>query len=332
MHVSIIWGCATPILSEHTGAGPDNSRSFCLRLDDHLITFSGNARTFYRIFLAFLHSLLPPNVLPRISLLTMTLRAAATHSVSGKDDTFYATFRGSHSRERRNIFLTHVLGLLSAMIGGTWLLTCACMTNRHVAQLVLTTDPDTLWKFLAGMGLVNMLLLWSIQGNLETGKLSELRALGGLALFTALESAMLAPWCVFLAQIGWGHLVVQAFGATLFLFTGLTMYAARAKQDVTRFRATAVLALQGLLLWSIWSWWTRNPEPVAMTVAAICLFSFFVMLHVQEACCQLPPTKANAVLATLRLYLDFINLFIKVLKVLVENKFKEQRNNSARRK
>jgi len=137
-----------------------------------------------------------------------------------------------------------------------------------------------------------------------------------LAAFTVVESILMAIPCSMFAAMGMVSLVIEAFAITTALFGGLTVYALLAKKDLTPLQGFCVLALDFMIVYSLAGLIFGFTQDLVILVAGASLFCLFVVIDVQVILTRLGPD--SAILGAITLYLDILNLFLKILSILAE--------------
>lgn len=136
-----------------------------------------------------------------------------------------------------------------------------------------------------------------------------------LLVFAFVNGIFLAPTIAFyLAGPGGGQVVFQAFGTTVFVFAGLTIYTMVSKKDFSflgSFLFSGLIALIGAEFLSAIFGWGSASMPLAFVGAVI--FSGLILFDTSRIM-KTVSTK-DYIGATLSLYLDFINLFLFLLQI-----------------
>ncbi|XP_006769688.1 PREDICTED: protein lifeguard 4 [Myotis davidii] len=129
--------------------------------------------------------------------------------------------------------------------------------------------------------------------------------------FTLLEALSVACVVTFYDV----YIILQAFVLTTAVFLGLTIYTLQSKKDFSKFGAGLfavlwILFLSGILRLFFYS------ETVELVVAAVgaLLFCGFIIYDTHSLMHRLSPEEY--VLAAINLYLDIINLFLHLLRLL----------------
>ncbi|CAD1808282.1 unnamed protein product [Candida parapsilosis] len=137
--------------------------------------------------------------------------------------------------------------------------------------------------------------------------------LGG---FTIFESFTLGIACAFVEST----VVIEAILLTMIIFIGLTLFAFQTKYDFISWQGTLGMILWGLIGWGFIMMFfpgSKGVENVYSFVGAI-VFSIYIIIDTQKIMktCHLD----DEVIATISLYLDIINLFLFILRLLNNNR------------
>jgi modulator of FtsH protease len=145
------------------------------------------------------------------------------------------------------------------------------------------------------------------------------RALPAMLLFTTVNGAMLSPLLFAIAQgyvDGTGPgLIYNALFLTILIFAGLTAYVFVSKKDFSYLGATLTIGLFlvfGAMLVNLFV--SSSSLDLALSIVIVILFSGFILVdtsRILKRSHEVPPT-----LAALSLYLDFINIFLALLRIL----------------
>merc|ERR1712232_1169113 len=120
-------------------------------------------------------------------------------------------------------------------------------------------------------------------------------------------------------------------GITLLIVAGLTIYAWTAKTDFTGLGPYLMAGLLAFILFgftlSIMSWFGLHMKPIAMAYhfCGVLLFSFFIIYDTQLILGEWGGHSEqfsvdDYCFAALNLYLDIINLFLQILRLLGEER------------
>ncbi|KAL7424507.1 hypothetical protein Q5752_000191 [Cryptotrichosporon argae] len=133
-----------------------------------------------------------------------------------------------------------------------------------------------------------------------------------LGVFTLFESLSIGLVTSFTES----RIVVQALLITLGVFTGLTLFTFQTKLDFSSLYPFLSAALFGLITTSLVSLFLPFNSSLDLFIAGFStlLFSGFVLYDTQMIMKRL--SVDEAILGALTLYLDFLNLFLSILRIL----------------
>ena len=140
---------------------------------------------------------------------------------------------------------------------------------------------------------------------------------GFVFTFCFISGITLFPAIAHYASIGGTSLIMTAFTVTTVAFAGLTFYAYTSKKDFSflgGFLFIGLLTLIGFSLVSLFTGGLGGGLGLAIAVLGVLIFSGYILYDISHYRQGL--TEAMIPLAVLNLYLDFINLFLYVLRLL----------------
>jgi len=132
-----------------------------------------------------------------------------------------------------------------------------------------------------------------------------------LALWTAMESYTVGVAVTFYDQM----VVLQALIVTFVLFVGLSLFAAQSKYDFSSwapFLLSLLLLFVGFSFIQIFLPFSSDMDLAAGIIGSI-LFSAFILMDTYILFNRLSPDEY--ITASIALYLDFINLFLQLLRI-----------------
>ncbi len=137
--------------------------------------------------------------------------------------------------------------------------------------------------------------------------------------FTFLSGLSIGPLIHSLDMAGLMPVVYQALGITIGVFVGLTLYVFIAKEDFSWLGAFLFPALIGLLLVSVMSWfWPLSSGAYKIYLGfGTLLFVAYILYDTSMIVTRYPDDEY--VTGAIELYLDFINLFLFILRLLLLN-------------
>eukprot|EP00871_Galdieria_phlegrea_P005586 jgi/Galph1/6028/GphlegSOOS_G4726.1 len=208
-------------------------------------------------------------------------------------------------------FLRKVYGILSLQLGLTVFVSALFMMNQSVSAFILR-NIWLLWiGLLTTLGSLFALIFYKNQHPINMYL---------LGLFTAAESYMIGTICAIYSVTGQGWIVFQAFLLTALVFTSLTAYCFNSKKDFSflgGFLWAALLCLFGAAMVNMVLGWTGNYSPgfsFLISVVGSLIFCGYILFDTSLLINHLSPDEY--VLASISLYLDVINLFMYLLRIL----------------
>ncbi|MEO2078094.1 MAG: Bax inhibitor-1/YccA family protein [Bacillus sp. (in: firmicutes)] len=138
-----------------------------------------------------------------------------------------------------------------------------------------------------------------------------------LYIFTFLSGITLYPIVAHYLATSGANVVVMAFASTTVVFTGISIYAAKSKRNFSflgGFLLAALLALVAIGIFNIFSP-LNSMAMLVYSFIGVVVFSGYVLFDISRM--KHYGVRAEDVpLMALNLYLDFINLFISILRIL----------------
>ncbi|RSD26730.1 Bax inhibitor-1/YccA family protein [Mesobacillus subterraneus] len=138
-----------------------------------------------------------------------------------------------------------------------------------------------------------------------------------LYVFTFISGMTMYPVIAhYVATVG-GNVVINALGATTVVFTGLAIYATKTKRDLSFLGGMLMAALLALIAVGIfnWIWPLSSTGMLAYSFIGILVFSGYVLFDFNRMK-HYGVSEEEVPLMALNLYLDFINLFLYILRFL----------------
>ncbi len=140
---------------------------------------------------------------------------------------------------------------------------------------------------------------------------------GFLYIFTFISGITLYPIVAYYAAVSGGAVVMMAFASTTVVFSGVALYAAKSKHNFSFLGGFLLAALLALVAISIFNIFVPlgTGGMFAYSVIGVIVFSGYVLFDISRM--KHYGVRAEDVpLMALSLYLDFINLFISILRIL----------------
>lgn len=137
-----------------------------------------------------------------------------------------------------------------------------------------------------------------------------------LYAFSFVSGLTMGPLLSAYADAGMGSAVLQAAAVTGVMATGLATFALKTESNFARWQGFLLTALVGLIAACIANLFIGGAVLYAATGwAGAVVFSLLLVYDVNRIR-YLPDTMGNAVVITLDIYLDLLNLFLFVLQIL----------------
>jgi FtsH-binding integral membrane protein len=119
------------------------------------------------------------------------------------------------------------------------------------------------------------------------------------------------------AEAGAGDLVVEAVFITASVFIILTIFTLQSKWDFSFLGAGLGMCLWIMILWGFFGLIFGLQTGYVYALAGSILFSGFIIYDTYMICERLDPE--DYVVAAIELYLDLVNLFLYILRLLAES-------------
>lgn len=231
-----------------------------------------------------------------------TPRSEADHV---PDDFKYSTYVSECSVSIRHAFVRKVYAILVAQIAVTAAVGCFIILNDGVREWAL----NHMWTFYVALfGAIGLMIgAFVTQRSYPTNMIF-------LALFTLCESYTIG----LVSSLFDTRIVVEAVLITLVVFVGLTIFAMQTKYDITSWQvylSAGLWALIGIGFVGIFFPWGSGME-LAYSIIGALVFSGYIMVDTQLIMHKYHPE--DEVAAAISLYLDIINLFLNILRILNE--------------
>lgn len=193
--------------------------------------------------------------------------------------------------------------------------------------LGVASSPATLSFFFGnrlvfwGMLIAMFVMAWVIPARME--KMSSGAVVGFFVLFSALMGCWLAP--IFLVyRLG---TIVYTLFITAGTFGAMSVYGYFTKSDLSKMGAYLMMALFGLIIASVVNiFWANSTMEWIISIVGVLIFTGLTAWDTQQvrrmAAANLEPALADklATMGAMNLYLDFINLFLFLLRILGGNR------------
>jgi uncharacterized protein len=137
-----------------------------------------------------------------------------------------------------------------------------------------------------------------------------------LYIFTFISGITLYPIVAHYLATAGANTVIMAFGTTTTVFTGVSIYASKTKRNFSYlggFLMAALLAMVAISIFNIF-WPLSSMGMLAYSFIGVMVFSGYILFDINQMK-RHGVSAENVPLMALSLYLDFINLFISILRI-----------------
>ncbi|CAH2355241.1 bax inhibitor 1 [[Candida] railenensis] len=220
------------------------------------------------------------------------------------DDFKYSVDVASCELPVRQMFVRKVYSLLSVQIFGTVL----------VGFLIRSSSSVQSWCF-NNMWLFYVSMVFSIGFSIATMVKAKSYPTNLILLgcFTLSEAYGLGMVCALVES----EILVQALLLTFVIFIGLTLFAFQTKYDFVSWQGFVGMALWGLIGWGfVMMFFPHQSSAMEMIYSGIgaAIFSVYIVIDTQRL--MKTANLDDEVMATMSLYLDILNLFLFILRIL----------------
>lgn len=224
--------------------------------------------------------------------------------LSIEDDFCYKNNVLNADREQRIGFLRKVYSILSMQVALTALICGVCISNEAIKTWVQGHIDFVPMVSFVTIGV----LIW-----LHVQRKNYPTNFYLLAAFTCLQAISVAAICTMYDNM----IVVKAAFITASVFGSLTMYTFNSKKDYSSWGAALFAGLWILIAASFMHVLFFRDSPIADEVIASLgagLFCLFIIFDTHMIMKRLSPEEY--IVASINLYLDIINLFLEVLRIM----------------
>ncbi len=225
-------------------------------------------------------------------------------------------YRTAVEAENEQTLQRYVAGVMRRVYGKMTLgllltaLTAFLVVSSPAALSLLFSSTTTLWiLFAVEIGLV--IYLSARLDKLSTGAAAAL-----FYLYSALNGVVLAP--IFLVYTGAS--IAMTFAITAGTFGAMTIFGYVTRQDLSKFGSILFMALIGLVVCIVVNmFWGNSMFDLLISIAGVFIFVGLTAWDTQaikRMCAESDPSMIGkvATMGALSLYLDFINLFLYLLR------------------
>lgn len=208
-------------------------------------------------------------------------------------------------------FLRKVYGIVSAQL----------LITTAVAAIFLTFQPVRVYlshtwlgfMILVGAAIMSLVFIGALKFNSRQYPQNYIC----LAMFTGCEALLVGSFVTYYTLDS----VLMAFALTCIVTCALTAYAMKTDKDFSAWGAGLISVLMNIILLGLFNIWLQNRMiHVCLTGAGAVLFSLYIIYDVSMIMKKVSPEEY--ILAAATLYLDIINLFVKLLELFGERRQK----------
>ena len=194
-----------------------------------------------------------------------------------------------------------------------------CLTG--LVAFICSTSPEILAFMSGGFSIILMIATFAIVIYISAriNKIDSEKASGLFWIYSALLGVFLSP----LFAIYTGESIANSFFMTAIFFGGMSLYGYTTKKDLTNVGSFMRVGLFTVIISSIVNLFLKS-SVIQIGLSALCIIIFagltafdvqkiksFYDLNLDEE-----TLKKRAVIGALSLYLDFINMFLSILRFL----------------
>ena len=219
----------------------------------------------------------------------------------------------SYSRSSVAIYMQQVYLWMTSALGVTALAALVTASNMAVLQFLFA---NTMTMILMVVGIIGLSMFITARMHV----LSSGMATGLFLLYSALMGVFLGP----VLLVYTGASVAQAFIVTAGMFGGMSVYGMVTKRDLSGMGSFMIMGLWGILLASLVNMFLGN-SAVHFTISVLGVIIFtgltawdtqkLRMMGMNAPVDDAVAMRRGALLGALTLYLDFINMFLMMLRL-----------------
>jgi FtsH-binding integral membrane protein len=211
----------------------------------------------------------------------------------------------------RNAFLRKVYTILCLQLALTVGVASLCSWHQATQALLLTNLQGFMWGSLIGS--IAILVALSCGGLQHSHPINAIL----LFLFTLCESVVVGVVCTMYQYMGMADLVVGAAGITLTIFVGLTIYVHLSKKDFSFMGGFLMVGVMVMIGWGLLNMIFGWRQSFIYSALGALLFCGFILFDTSQI--MLKYGVDDYIPACISLYLDVINLFFHILRLLARS-------------
>jgi hypothetical protein len=208
-------------------------------------------------------------------------------------------------RQLRLGFIRKVYGILTCQLALTTIMCSVLALNGTCRRFVMATPSLMYIGMFGSLGVLFALMAYKDQHPLN----AQL-----LFVWTVMEAYTVGVVCASYTAAGQGRIVIEALVLTLSVFGILTLYTFQSKRDWSFLGAGLSSALWLLIGWSLFSAIFGAPAGGVYSLLGALVFSGYIIFDTFLITQKLGYD--DHILASVMLYLDLLNLFLFILRLL----------------
>jgi len=215
----------------------------------------------------------------------------------------------------QKVYLTLTGGVAIMMATAFWL-------TQHAITALAAGQTDWLVSLMSGRAMWLVFLVYIVMAMAAMG-VARVKGVNLLVYgaFTVVTGFLLSPlFLIAYTSAGQSYGVIwNAFGITALVFVGLSGYVIISRQDFSFLGGALTIGILVLLGFMIGTFFFHAPAfMMGVTVGGLLLFGLFVLYDTSVIMNHLEADEWVA--GALRLFVDFINLFIRILSLLSQRR------------
>lgn len=239
-----------------------------------------------------------------------------------QENQFYAQQSQQEGERRVAIYLAKVMG---------WM--CVGLLTTLVSCLLCLSVPAIYYTLLSSVNMMYGIMIAQLVLVIAMSGLANKVSAGTATVLFMVYAALTGVTFTILTVLFEAVSILYVFGLTALVFVSLAVYGFATKRDLTRIGTLALFGLFGLIIGGIVNIFMGNGVvDFAITVVGIVVFLALTAYDTQKIKTiysdaiaagydeESQQVRKLAIFGALNLYLDFINLFLKLLRLLGKRK------------
>lgn len=213
--------------------------------------------------------------------------------------------------ESRSLFLSGVYQWMVLALGISGGLAWFIANNKMALNLLFGT-PFLLFALLIGQ----VALVWWLSASIQ--KISYKSAMIAFIVYSALNGITLSS--IFIVYTGAS--IARIFLISALMFGGMSLYGLKTKSDLTSMGRYLIMALFGIIIAGLVNLFLRSSGlDIAISMITVLVFTGLTaydtqkLLRIADHADASESWRKVAIIGALQLYLDFINIFLSLLRL-----------------